>query len=411
VLSADELQFYFMHFMPYADRPADESDSVWVDYSNSHYDPGVGKRYYERYVDEMVLADRLGFDGLVVNEHHSSPYSMMPSCTVMASTLVALTGRAKICIFGTPVNLTYPNRLAEEYAMLDVMSGGRTELAFPLGTGMEYWSNANEIAPATARARYREALDVIRQAWTTDGPTTYSGRYYNYRYLNVWPKPFQQPHLKLYIMGSGSPGTIDLAAELGFGYSVTFIPITQQLAAFDRYRAKVTEAGGTPRADSLILGVMAYVADTDEEALEEGRQHILFYFNNMMRTTPRYLAPPGYVELGEYRRRIERMLTQGVHGNTDWETLTKLSRVVCGSPDTVANAIAGWVRDAGSSRVICHLHLGDMPHWKTVKNLTLFAEEVLPRVRRLIGSDAARAIGARAAGEDAAAVGGMHAGR
>lgn len=137
--SGDALQFYFMHFMPYAQFPPDHDafKSVWVDYSNDHYDPVVGNAFYHRYMKEMVLADELGFDAIVVNEHHSSPYSMMPACTIMAGTLIAQTARATVCIFGTPVNLTYPNRLAEEYAMLDVMSAVAPSSPSPSGSA---WS-------------------------------------------------------------------------------------------------------------------------------------------------------------------------------------------------------------------------------------------------------------------------------
>lgn len=399
MVSGDEVQFYFMHFMPYADIPTESSlvESVWVDYPNTNYDPEVGHQLYERYLGELVLADELGFDGVVVNEHHSTPYSMMPACTLLAAALAVQTRQAKICVFGTPVNLTYPNRLAEEYAMLDVLSKGRVELAFPLGTGMEYWSTVNHVNPTQARERFREALAVILQAWG-DGPTSFDGEHYSYRYLNVWPKPYQRPHPPLYLMGSGSGETIELAAELGLGYSVTFIPIPAQLAAFERYREATARRGRTATPDQLVVGIMAYVGETDEEAEREGRPHILHYFNNAMRTTPRYLAPPGYVSLEEYRKRIERMLGGGIHGNTTWETLSKSTRVVCGSPDTVAGAIARWADEAGSSRINCHLHLGDMPHWKTVKNLTLFAEEVIPRVRALLGGGREVGLGYDASG-------------
>ena len=95
--------------------------------------------------------------------------------------------------------------------MLDVISQGRLEVAFPLGTGMEYW--ANPINPSTARARYRESIDIIFQAWTQDGPTTYYGDFFTYRYLNPWPRPVQKPHPPCYIVGTGSPETIDLAAS------------------------------------------------------------------------------------------------------------------------------------------------------------------------------------------------------
>ncbi len=146
---------------------------------------------------------------------------MMQSPNIIAAALLNRVKRAKICVWGTPPNLEYPNRLAEEYAMIDVLSGGRLEVAFPLGTGMEYW--AHPINPVTARARYRESLDIILKGWTEDGPQAYYGDFYTYRFLNPWPKPIQKPHPPCYIVGTGSPETIELAAELGFGYSAVFV--------------------------------------------------------------------------------------------------------------------------------------------------------------------------------------------
>ena len=123
----------------------------------------------------MVLADRLGFDGVVLNEHHNTQYCMNPAPNLTAAALIPQT-KGKISVFGTPPNFGYPNRLAEEYAMLDVMSGGRLRIAFPLGTGMEYW--ANSVNPTTARARFRESIDVILRCWTEDGPQSYAGDFY-----------------------------------------------------------------------------------------------------------------------------------------------------------------------------------------------------------------------------------------
>jgi alkanesulfonate monooxygenase SsuD/methylene tetrahydromethanopterin reductase-like flavin-dependent oxidoreductase (luciferase family) len=131
-------------------------------------------------------------DGLVVNEHHSTFYSMMPSCSIIAGALAVSTKQAKICVFGTPIGVIYPHRLAEEYAMLDVMSGGRLECAFPLRTGMEYW--INPINPSFARERFREGMEILMQAWTQPGPTRYDGKFCQYKYLNPFPTPYQKPH-------------------------------------------------------------------------------------------------------------------------------------------------------------------------------------------------------------------------
>jgi len=178
------LRFNAMHFMPYVHLPPNYKDypSGWVNFPNKYYDPKKGSQLYQRYLKELVLADQLGYDALVVNEHHNTIYSMMAAPNLIAAALVPQTTNARICVWGTPPNLMLPNRLAEEYAMLDVMSGGRLEVAFPLGTGMEYW--AHPVNPATARDKFRESLAIILQAWKEDGPTTHYGTHYTYRFLN-----------------------------------------------------------------------------------------------------------------------------------------------------------------------------------------------------------------------------------
>ena len=373
----DRLEFLFFHFMPYTPLPADHKrhESLWVDYSNSNFDPATGHDLYKRYWSELLLADALHYDGIIINEHHNTPYTMNPAPNLTSAAIIPQT-TCRIGVFGTPPNLGYPNRLAEEYAMLDVMSGGRLEVAFPLGTGMEYW--ANSVNPSTARARFRESLDIILKCWTEDGPQGYQGEFYNYRYLNPWPKPMQKPYPPSYVVGTGSPETIDLAASLGMGYSVVFIPTTAQLRVFDDYRERMAHYGHEATPDKLTIGVMAYVAETEQQAQEEFRPHVMYFFEDALRTTPRYLLPPGYVTVPEFRKRLSG---PDVHGSANWDDLVALNRIVAGTPEQVADAIGTWATEAGVSRLTLNLALGDMPHWKVEKNLTLFAEEVIPRLR------------------------------
>ncbi|HVV94901.1 MAG TPA: LLM class flavin-dependent oxidoreductase [Hyphomicrobiales bacterium] len=381
-MNASPYSFYFMHFMPYTALPKEHEDpkkypSTWVELPNRLYDPAAGKRLYKRYIGELVMADRLGYDGVVVNEHHSTAYSMMPAPNLIGSILAHETKQAQICVWGTPPGLTYPNRLAEEYGMIDVMSGGRLEIAFPLGTGMEYW--VNSVNPTTARARYREAIRLIRRAWSEDGPFTHHGDFYTYHYMNVWPRPAQKMP-PCYVVGSGSPETIDFAAELGLGYSVAFASHKAQIALNTTLREKAKAHGHTIRPNQLPIGVMAYVAETEEKAVEEYLPHIRWFFERALRTTGRYLVPPGYVSVAELAKRAAHGGT--THGGFDWDIFTRDFRIVAGTPDTVAEKIVKWMEDTASSQVTAQLHLGDMPHWKTVKNMTLFAEEVMPRVRK-----------------------------
>jgi alkanesulfonate monooxygenase SsuD/methylene tetrahydromethanopterin reductase-like flavin-dependent oxidoreductase (luciferase family) len=368
-----------MHFLPYVHLPENHKEfkSLWVDFSNKYYDPKRGHTLYQRYLSELVLADRLGFDAIVVNEHHNTAYSMMAAPNLIASAIIPQTRNAKICVWGTPPNLEYPNRLAEEYAMLDVMSEGRLEVAFPLGTGMEYW--ANPINPTTARERHKESIAIILQAWTQDGPTKFFGEFYTYRFLNPWPRPYQKPHPPCYIVGTGSPETVELAAELGFGYSAVFVTKQRALELNRKLRERAASYGRTIRPDQLPLGVITYVAETKQKAEDEGIEHIRYFFEDALRTTPEFLAPPGYLSIEQLKMRAA--LADKLHGKFDFDAVNEAFFCAVGTPDQVVDQLSQWGETMGTNHFNLMAAVGNMPNWKVVKNLSLIAEEVIPRMR------------------------------
>jgi alkanesulfonate monooxygenase SsuD/methylene tetrahydromethanopterin reductase-like flavin-dependent oxidoreductase (luciferase family) len=373
------VRFNFMHFLPYVDLPENHKEfrSLWVNFPNKYYDPERGHALYQRYLSELVFADTLGFDAIVVNEHHNTAYSMMASPNLIAAAIIPQTRNAKICVWGTPPNLEYPNRLAEEYAMLDVLSQGRLEVAFPLGTGMEYW--ANPVNPVTARERHRESIAIILQAWTQDGPTKYYGNFYTYRFLNPWPRPYQKPHPPCYVVGTGSPETVELAAELGFGYSAVFVTKQKALELNRKLRERAATYGHTIRPDQLPLGVITYVAETREKAEAEAMEHIRFFFEDALRTTPEFLAPPGYLSVEQLKARAA--LADKLHGGFDFNAINEAFFVAVGTPDQVIEQLSGWGEMMGTNHFNILGAIGNMPHWKVVKNLSLLAEQVIPRMR------------------------------
>lgn len=372
------LRFNVMHFMPYIHLPENHKDykSLWVDFSNKNYDPEKGHELYNRYISELVLADRLGYDAVVVNEHHNTVYSMMATPSVIAAALIPQTKNVRICVWGVPPNFMQPNRLAEEYAILDVMSKGRLEIAFPLGTGMEYW--AHSINPATAREKFRESLKVMLQAWTQDGPTTHYGKFYTYRFLNPWPRPYQKPHPPCYIVGSGSPETIDIAAELGFGYSSVFVPKKVAEELNTRLRERAAHYGHTMRPDQFPLLNFVYVAETQEEAEREYAIHLQRFFEDYARAAA-YIAPPGYLSVEQLK--VRAASADKMHGGFDFDAISKSFFIAVGTPEKVANQMGEWSRTMDTTHFNNVMHVADMPHWKSVKNLTLFAEEVMPRLQ------------------------------
>jgi alkanesulfonate monooxygenase SsuD/methylene tetrahydromethanopterin reductase-like flavin-dependent oxidoreductase (luciferase family) len=182
-------------------------------------------------------------------------------------------------------------------------------------------------------------------------------------------------------VGTGSEETVQLAIDYDMGYSIVFVPIKNQLRAFDRLRALADERGRTIQPDDLVIVVMAYVADTDEEAVREARPHMENFFSWFHRVTPRFLVPPGYVTTAEFLRRVsEAAMAKSTEAT--WDDMVSIGRIACGSPDTVAETIVSWCEEAGCSRVNVVLENGDMPEWKIAKNIALFADEVIPRIRK-----------------------------
>lgn len=268
--------------------------------------------------------------------------------------------------------------------MLDVMSGGRIEIAFPMGTGMEYWSNATSINPTTSRARLQEGIEVMMQAWTQPGPTSFDGEFNSYKYLNPWPLPYQKPHPKIAMVGS-SPETLEYAAKRGWAYSmVVAAPRRAQIESYRRYEEAAAKAGHEVTPDKKPISAFVYVAETEEIAVREAKEHLQFFFENSIRTTPRYLAPPGYSTVEAFKAGGR---SKALHSGFDWDALKANVRLAYGSPQQVAEKIYNWCDEVGSSRIILHMHKGDMPHWKTVKSLTMFAEEVMPLLRKKRQSD------------------------
>jgi alkanesulfonate monooxygenase SsuD/methylene tetrahydromethanopterin reductase-like flavin-dependent oxidoreductase (luciferase family) len=216
------MKSHFFHLMPYKHLPEDFAQrhrSVWVDVPASLYDPMKGHANYNEYLDELEYADQAGFDGVCVNEHHSNAYGMMPSPNLMLAALSRRTRRAALVVLGNSLALYNPPiRVAEDMAMLDVISGGRFVAGFPVGSSMDA-NFAYGQTPATLREKYREAHELVMRAWTTPEPFTFNGKFTQLRYVNIWPRPIQKPHPPVWIPGSGSVETWEWVARQNYSYS------------------------------------------------------------------------------------------------------------------------------------------------------------------------------------------------
>src|SRR5499425_3648821 len=190
------MKLLWFHLMPYTDLPDDftkKHASVWVDIDSRLFEPAKAHAMYNDFMDELEFAAEIGFDGVCVNEHHANAYGLMPSPNIIAASLARRTSRAAIAVIGNSIALYNPPiRVAEEFAMLDVISGGRLVAGFPVGTSMDTNYCYGEI-PSLTRDKYAEAHELVMRAWQSEEPFAFDGKYNQLRYVNLWPRPIQKP--------------------------------------------------------------------------------------------------------------------------------------------------------------------------------------------------------------------------
>jgi len=391
------LKFFNFHLMPYADldlREIDKAGSAWNTLSNRLYDPVKGADLYHRYLDEMELADRVGFDGVVVNEHHQTAYGLMPIPGVLAGALARSVKRAKVAVLGRALPLlANPLNVAEEYAILDNLTRGRLIAGFVRGIGAEY--HASGANPGESHERFHEAHDMIIRAWTEPGPFAYEGKHYHFRYVNPWPRPYQTPHPPIWLPSQGSQETIEWAAKMRYVYCQTLSPIAQVARFFDMYREAARKCGYEAAPDRLAWSTSIYVAETDAKAKREAGPHLEALNNYFLRMPVEMLLPPGYTSLESMKRITKAKLTASQTPKTV-DDLMAAGVVIVGSPATVREKLEEFQALAGFGTVLVKTQFGTAPADLTRRNIEAIAAEILPHFNK---ADSTAKVAEPAAGE------------
>jgi len=371
--------------MPYADLDLEagrRNGTVWVKLPNKYFDPEKGHKLYNRYLDELEYAEALGFDAVSVNEHHQTAYGLMPSPIVTASALARKTSRVKIAILGSALPLrSHPLMVAEEHAMIDVISGGRLISGFVRGIGAEYHTFG--VNPTFSHDRFHEAHDLIIRAWTEPGPFPFQGRHYNVQYVNLWPRPYQKPHPPVWIPSQGSKETIDWAShpDRRYTYLQTFSPVKVVARYLKQYRDTAKGYGYEARDSQLGWSLPIYVGKTDEEARREAKPHFEAFRNVFVKMPLEMLLPPGYTSR-ESLKNVMKAKAQ-MFGDVTIEQALELGLFVCGSPETVRKNLEGYWREMRFGNLLVSCQFGTLPGDLTRKNMELFAREVMPALKAM----------------------------
>ncbi len=230
------------------------------------YDPEIGERSFQNAIKQAVVAEQLGFDGISVAEHHYAAIPMNPNPMVMAGALSQRLQRVKIALLGPTIPLTNPVRVAEEFAMVDNLTGGRLVAGMLRGTPNEFATYG--INPDETRAQYEEGIELILKALTEPQPFGWQGRHYQYRTISIWPRPLQQPRPPVFVSGiSQESGRIAARLRLNMGIAFAPVPLAAQFTTF--YREQAAKAGWEPTSDNVLYRGYIHVAETDEKAHKE----------------------------------------------------------------------------------------------------------------------------------------------
>lgn len=378
------MKFFCFHLMPWDRLPEDFEQryrSAWTWLPNALFDPEHGGQLYNRYLDELILAEELGFDGVCVNEHHQNAYGTMPSPNLIASILARQTSRVKIAVVGNALPLyNPPTRVAEEFAMIDCISGGRLIAGMVVGGGPEYYSFS--VNPTFARSMYQEALDLIIRAWTEDGPFAHYGQHYKLRNVNPWPRPIQKPHPPIWVPGAGSQETIDFVAERRYSYmGIPYFHLEFFKRNFDGFRAACEKNGYQAHPEQMGWLLPIYVAESDEQAWQEYEKHLWYFAHKLLKGL--LIFPPGYTS-SRSMARIAGALKKFMSSLETRQQVEEGLYALVGSPETVRDRLIEAIQYLGVGNLLGLFQLGSLPAELTRKNMTLFAEQVMPAVREAI---------------------------
>jgi alkanesulfonate monooxygenase SsuD/methylene tetrahydromethanopterin reductase-like flavin-dependent oxidoreductase (luciferase family) len=384
------MKFSWFHLMPYRWLPADFREryhGVWVDVPNRLYDPERGHGLYNEYLDMLEYADQVGFDAVGVNEHHQNAYGMMPSPNLMAAALARRTSRAMLLVLGNSIVLyNPPTRVAEEMAMLDVISGGRLIAGFPVGTSMDinYCYGQN---PATVRDKYREGHDLIIKAWAEREPFPWNGKYTKLRYVNLWPRPIQQPHPPVWVPGLGSLETWDWCLDHDYNYSyLSFSGYKRAQKMMEGYWEHCAQRGKEANPYSAAFFQQVCISDTDAACEREWWPHVDYFFNKCVHLYPGMAEAPGYRSEASLRAGVVAQIgnTTGNMGmNKTWKELVEQRYIVAGSPATVRQQLEELAKSLRVGHLLFGLHIGSAPSELTNRSTYLCATQVLPALRPL----------------------------
>jgi alkanesulfonate monooxygenase SsuD/methylene tetrahydromethanopterin reductase-like flavin-dependent oxidoreductase (luciferase family) len=348
-----------------------------------YFKPEIAVRTYKEHLDAWVELERLGFDGVAINEHHVTPYGLMNSPNLLAASAAQRTTKLRLLMYGNLLPLHDPLRLAEEIAMLDCLSDGRIICGVARGAPREY--KAFNVPLDESRARFDECYEIMRRAWTEES-FAFKGRFHQYEDIALWPRPVQQP-MPVWVPISRSKDSIEWAAA-------NDIPITPGMPGPSRhdtikYYANCLAKHGnkiTPR--HLNIQVDAYIADSRKQAIAEYGPYVAYFHNVLFNFDHvRLSRVGGYFQKGATEHLRPELQDAAYDDSIRARDLTvddivrRAEAAAWGPPDHVVKQIITQAEEAGAETILVSMNRGAMPHEMFLNQIRRFGKEVLPHLQ------------------------------
>ena len=330
--------------------------------------PGSGQTHaqlYREMLDQIVIAEEIGFESAWLVEHHFLEDGICPSLLVTAAAMAARTSKLTIGTSMYLLPLHRPVQTAEDVAVLDNIAAGRFIFGVATGYRPEEFA-AYEEQRSGREPRMEEQLDLMIRGWTTER-FSFSGQYYQVEDLSITPKPVQQPHPPIWI-GASTRGGVRRAAQWGSALVASPRHHLNELKEHYRmYRQQLQRFNKTASATPVIREV--YVAETTAQAEEEAREGIMYLHAGM------YGKWANVRPLKDDRGEL-------VKDPASVTFDTHRERFIIGDPDHCIREIEKYQQELGMDYLLCWMQFPGVDQAKTVRAMRLFAKEVMPHFQK-----------------------------
>jgi natural product biosynthesis luciferase-like monooxygenase protein len=326
-----------------------------------------------RWLDLLTESETLGFDSLWANEHHFDPYGgIIPSPPTFLAALSQRTQRARLGTSIVVLPLHSPIEIAEQLAMVDLMSNGRVE--FGIGRGfVEYDYDRLHVSRDGSNERMREELEIILKAWSGEA-FEHRGKFYQYEALEVWPRPEQRPHPPIWVSCSRTPSSFEWAGQKGFNVLTVAYHSVENLTAMNRLYREAWDKAGHPKGKwNLAAHYHVVLAENKQEAREIARNAWRRYIEATTHTSERIGKTATGVIAENRRKMMEDLL------DTD-RMVADLRQIAC-TPDECVALLEKAQDRMGFTQCDCTFFFGGIDFGQAQRSLRLFAKEVMPKLR------------------------------